>query len=201
MKLYDFDAPNAQKVRIYAAEKGIDLELEQVALTDHALRTPEMLAKNPLATVPFLELDDGQVIRESLVIMEYLEALHPTPAMYGATPLERARIQEMDRLAELGLMMEAANYVHNISPFFSDLGPQSSEAAQMATNNFLKKLAIMDAEIGDSTFVAGDAPSIADCTLYATLNFAAKVGMAIPEDCANVARWYAGFGARPSASA
>jgi len=201
MKLYDFDAPNAQKVRIYAAEKGIDLVLEQVALTDHALRTPEMLAKNPLATVPFLELDDGQILRESLVIMEYLEALHPTPAMYGATPLERARIQEMDRLAELGLMMEAANYVHNISPFFADLGPQSSEAAQMATNSFLKKLAIMDAEIGDSMFVAGDAPSIADCTLYAALNFAAKVGLAIPEDCANVARWYAAFGARPAASA
>lgn len=201
MKLYDFDAPNPQKVRIYAAEKGIALDCEQVAVLEHELRTPEMLAKNPLATVPFLELDDGQVIRESLAIIEYLEAMHPEPPMLGTTPLERARIQELDRLAELGVMLEAANYVHNVSPFFADLGPQSQDAAQMASNNFRSKLAVLDAEIGARPFVAGDRPTVADCTLYSTLDFAAKIGLAVPAELGNVLRWQRDFAKRPSASA
>ena len=201
MKLYDYDAPNPQKVRIYAAEKGIDLPCEQVAVLDHGLRTPEMLAKNPLAVVPFLELDDGQIIRESLAIIGYLEALYPEPPMLGSTPLERARIQELDRLVELGVMLEAANYVHNVMPFFADLGPQSSQAAEMAGNNFRKKLTVVDGEIGERPFVAGDRPTVADCTLYSTLDFAAKVGLVIPETLRNVLRWQREFAERPSAGA
>jgi glutathione S-transferase len=201
VKLYDFDAPNPQKVRIYAAEKGIDLPCEPVAVLEHGLRTPEMLAKNPLGTVPFLELDDGQIIRESLAIIEYLEALYPDPPMLGTTPLERARIQELDRLAELGVMLEAANYVHHISPFFADLGPQSPEAAEMAANNFRKRLAVLDAEISERPFVAGERPTVADCTLYSTLDFGAKIGLGVPEALVNVLRWQSEFAKRPSASA
>ena len=201
MKLYDFDAPNPQKVLIYAAEKGIDLPCEQVAVLEHGLRTPEMLAKNPLAQVPFLELDDGQIIRESLAIIEYLEALYPDPPMLGSTPLERARIQELDRLAELGVMLEAANYVHNTHPFFADLGPQSEEGAEMASNNFRKKLTVLDSEIGERPFVAGDRPTVADCTLYSTLDFATKFGLAVPEALGNVLRWQREFSERPSAAA
>jgi glutathione S-transferase len=201
MKLYDYDAPNPQKVRIYAAEKGIDLPCEQVAVLDHGLRTPEMLAKNPLAVVPFLELDDGQIIRESLAIIGYLEALYPEPPMLGSTPLERARIQELDRLVELGVMLEAANYVHNVMPFFADLGPQSSQAAEMAGNNFRKKLTVVNGEIGERPFVAGDRPTVADCTLYSTLDFAAKVGLVVPETLRNVLRWQREFAERPSAGA
>ena len=78
MKLYNFAAPNPQKVRIYAAEKGIPLELVEVDVISRQLRTPAMLAKNPLAVVPFLELDDGTVIRESLVIIESVSYTHLT---------------------------------------------------------------------------------------------------------------------------
>jgi len=201
VKLYDFDAPNPQKVRIYAAEKGINLPCEQVAVLEHGLRTPELLAKNPLAQVPFLELDDGHIIRESLAIIEYLEALHPEPPMLGSTPLERARIQELDRLAELGVLMEAANYAHHMHPFFADLGPQSAQGAEMASNIFSKKLTVMDTEIGGRAFVAGDRPTVADCTLYCALDFASKVGLTVPEVLSNVLRWQREFAARPSAAA
>ncbi len=201
MKLYNFAAPNPQKVRIYAAEKGIPLELVEVDVINHQLRTPEMLAKNPLAVVPFLELDDGTVIRESLVIIDYLEELHPEPPMLGRSPLERARIRELDRLAELGLMVELANYAHHVSPFFADKGPQSPEAARMALNCYRRNLAIMDREIGGRPFVAGDAPSVADCTLYSTLSFGDYVGLKDADGFANLARWRAGFSRRPSASA
>lgn len=201
MKLYDYDAPNPQKVRIYAAEKGFELQCEQVAVLEHGLRAPAMLAKNPLAQVPFLELDDGHIIRESLAIIEYLESIHPEPPMLGSNPLERARIQELDRLAELGIMLEAANFVHHTVPFFADLGPQSEQGGQMASNIFQKKLKIMDSEIGENEFVAGGRPSVADCTLYSALDFAAKFGLKVPEELKNLRRWQSAFAERPSASA
>ena len=201
MKLYDYDAPNPQKVRIYAAEKGFELQCEQVAVLEHGLRAPAMLAKNPLAQVPFLEVDDGQIIRESLAIIEYLESIHPEPPMLGSNPLERARIQELDRLAELGIMLEAANFVHHTVPFFADLGPQSEQGGQMASNIFQKKLKIMDSEIGENEFVAGGRPSVADCTLYSALDFAAKFGLKVPEELKNLRRWQSAFAERPSASA
>ena len=199
MKFYDFDAPNPHKVRIYAAEKGIDLPCVQVALDE--LKTPAMLAKNPLAQVPFLELDDGEVIRESLVIIEYLEALHPSPPMLGTTPIERARIQQLDRLAELGILMECADYLHHVSPHFASLGPQSAEGAEMARLLMNKNLAVMDREVGDQSFVAGDNPSVADCTLYATVRFVRKIGLGIPEELENISRWEQSFSTRPSANA
>jgi len=201
MKLYDYDAPNPQKVRIYAAEKGFELRCEQVAVLEHGLRAPAMLAKNPLAQVPFLELDDGHIIRESLAIIEYLESIHPEPPMLGSNPLERARIQELDRLAELGIMLEAANFVHHTVPFFADLGPQSEQGGQMASNIFQKKLKIMDGEIGENEFVAGGRTSVADCTLYSALDFAAKFGLKVPEELKNLRRWQSAFAERPSASA
>ncbi len=201
MKLYNFAAPNPQKVRIYAAEKGIALDLVDVDVMNHGLRTPEMLAKNPLAVVPFLELDDGTIIRESLVIIEYLEELNPQPPMLGRTPLERARIRELDRLAELGLMLELANYCHHVSPFFADKGPQAPEGAAMARNIYRKNLSIMDMEIGGKAFVAGDAPSVADCTLFATLGFGDYVGVKDADEFQNIARWRKAFAQRPSASA
>lgn len=201
MKMYDFKAPNAQKVRIYAAEKGIDLPCEQVDVIHHGLRTPEMLKKNPLGTVPFLELDDGYVIRESRAIIEYFEALHPEPPMLGESPLERARVQELDRLAELGLMIELAHYAHNVSPFFADKGPQSPEAAEMARNCYTKNLAIMDNEIDTNEFVAGAVPTVADCTLYSSLTFADEVQIPLDEKFSNIRRWRDAFAARPSATA
>jgi glutathione S-transferase len=201
MKLYNFAAPNPQKVRIYAAEKGISLELVDVDVMGGGLRTPEMLAKNPLAVVPFLELDDGTVIRESLAIIEYLEELNPEPPMLGTTPLERARVREMDRLAELGLMGELGNYVHHVSPFFADKGPQAPEAAKMAHNCYRKKLAIMDQEIGAKPFVAGDRPSVADCTLFSTLAFGDYIRLKDADEFPNIRRWRTAFAERPSASA
>jgi len=151
--------------------------------------------------VPFLELDDGTIIRESLVIIEYLEELYPEPPLLGTSPLERAHIRQYDRLAELGLMAELGNYVHHVSPFFADKGPQSPEAAQMALNGYRKNLKIMDAEIGGNLFVAGDTVSVADCTLYSTLDFGDYVGQKLDPALENITRWRAMFSQRPSAKA
>ena len=201
MKMYDYPAPNAQKVRIFAHEKDIQIEYIPVDLINHALRTPEMLKKNPLGTVPFLELLDGEVIRESRAIIEYLEGSNPYPNMLGESPLDKARIQEIDRLVELGLMIELGHHVHNISPFFADKGPQSSEASEMTLNCYKKNLKILEGLISGDEFIIFSRPTVADCTLFSTFTFAESIGVKIQDDFKKLMSWYKKFGRRKSAKA
>jgi glutathione S-transferase len=198
MKMYDYPAPNAQKVKIFAHEKDISIEYIQVDLLNHELRTPEMLNKNPMGTVPFLELDDGKVIRESRAIIEYLEGIKDSPNMLGKDPLEKARIHEIDRLAELGLMIELAHYVHNISPFFADKGPQSKEAAEMALNCYKKNLRILEDSINGDEFLIFNRPTVADCTLFSTFTFAESIGVDDQNSFSKIMEWYKKFGNRSS---
>ena len=198
MKMYDYPAPNAQKVKIFAYEKDISIEYIQVDLLNHELRTPEMLNKNPMGTVPFLELDDGKVIRESRAIIEYLEGIKDSPNMLGKDPLEKARIHEIDRLAELGLMIELAHYVHNISPFFADKGPQSKEAAEMALNCYKKNLRILEDSINGDEFLIFNRPTVADCTLFSTFTFAESIGVDDQNSFSKTMEWYKKFGNRSS---
>jgi len=199
MKIYDYPAPNAQKVKIFAHEKDITIEYIQVDLLNHELRTPEMLSKNPMGTVPFLELEDGEIIRESRAIIEYLEGIKDSPNMLGKDPLERARIHEIDRLAELGLMIELAHYVHNISPFFADKGPQSKEAAEMALNCYKKNLHILEDTINGDEFLIFNRPTVADCTLFSTFTFAESIGVTSQNSFKKIMSWHEKFGKRKSA--
>lgn len=199
MKMYDYPAPNAQKVKIFAHEKDITIEYIQVDLLNHELRTPKMLSKNPMGTVPFLELEDGEVIRESRAIIEYLEGIKDSPNMLGEDPLERARIHEIDRLAELGLMIELAHYVHNISPFFADKGPQSKEAAEMALNCYKKNLHILEDTINGDEFLIFNRPTVADCTLFSTFTFAESIGVTSQNSFKKIMGWHEKFGKRKSA--
>jgi glutathione S-transferase len=199
MKMYDYPAPNAQKVKIFAHEKDITIEYIQVDLLNHELRTPKMLSKNPMGTVPFLELEDGEVIRESRAIIEYLEGIKDSPNMLGKDPLERARIHEIDRLAELGLMIELAHYVHNISPFFADKGPQSKEAAEMALNCYKKNLHILEDTINGDEFLIFNRPTVADCTLFSTFTFAESIGVTSQNSFKKIMSWHEKFGKRKSA--
>jgi len=202
MKLYDFAmAPNPKKVRVYLAEKGISLPLEPVNIAAGESRTPEFLKKNPLGGVPVLELDDGSDLTESLVIIEYLEELHPTPPMIGTSPLERARVRELERIAELGILQRVGTIFQNTSPFFAGRVKQSADAAETARNQLNTALKVLDARIGNHPFLAGDRPTIADCTLLAALEFAEFGQVALDPSCTNVARWLRDFKQRPSAQA
>src|SRR5216110_2732981 len=109
MRIHDFvGAPNPKKLRVYLAEKGIEIPCVPVNIVTAENRTPEFLKKNPLGGLPVLELDDGSCLTESLAIIQYLEDLHPTPPMIGTTPIERARVREVERIAELGVLFRIA---------------------------------------------------------------------------------------------
>jgi glutathione S-transferase len=202
MKVYDFaGAPNPKRLRVYLAEKGIQVPFEPVDLIAGETRSPAFLARNPLGGLPVLELDDGGYLTESLAIMEYFEELHPTPPMLGTTPLERARVRELERIAELGVLAPTAQIFQNTHPFMAGRLKQSPEAAENARARLANTLAVLDARIGAQPFVAGTRPSIADCTLLAALDFGAFAGVPLDPTYRNVTRWYAAFKERPSAAA
>lgn len=200
MKLYTFPvAPNPTKVRVYLAEKGIELDTELVSLAKGEQRSPAFLAVNPLGKLPVLELDDGSVLTESLAIIEYLEELHPDPPLLGRDPLERARTRELERLCDLGVLLNAARVVHATK---SPLGlPPNPGVAEQCSALLDQNLAALDARIGEGSFVAGGRPTVADCTLWAGLAFAEFGGVTLDPRYANVAAWRARFAERPSTRA
>jgi glutathione S-transferase len=202
MKLYDFaGAPNPKRVRVYLAEKGITIPVEQVDIISGVNRQPEFLVKNPLGGLPVLELDDGSHLTESLAITEYLEELHPEPPMLGTTPLQRARVRELERIIELGIFNGIAAIFQNTHPFMQGRLKQSQDAADNGRARLDRTLEVVDRMIGNRPFASGDRPTVADCTLLAALDFAEFAGVPIDPAYANVARWYNAFKQRPSAAA
>jgi glutathione S-transferase len=200
MKLYCFPvAPNPTKLRVYLAEKEIDVPEVLVSLPKGEQRHPEHLARDPLGRLPVLQLDDGSYLSESLAIIEYFEELHPDPPMIGREALERARVRSAERIAEMNAMNPIARYIHATH---SPLGlPPSPEIAKASEHAMEEGLRVLDAMVGDRLFVAGEAPTIADCTLFAAFFFADFAKLTIPTSYANLTRWYAGFRERPSAAA
>jgi len=202
MKIYDFvGAPNPKRLRVFLAEKGITVPTEQVNIVSGENRQPEFLKRNPLGGLPVLELDDGTHLTESLAIMEYFDELQPKPSLLGTTPRERARVRELERIVELGVLNSIAAYFQNTHPFMAGRLKQSPDAAENAKARLANTLKVLDAAIGSKPFVAGDRPSIADCTLFAALEFAAFAEAPIDPSCRNVHRWFEDFKKRPSASA
>jgi glutathione S-transferase len=204
MKLLDFAlAPNPKKVRVYLKEKGIEMPIEPVDVMSGQNRTPEFLKTvNPLGGLPVLVLDDGSHLTESLAMIEYLEETHPTPPMLGTTALERARVRELERICELGALSNIATVFQNTSPFFAQRVKQSADAADNARTRLAASLRVIDAAIGTRPFACGARPTIADCTLFAALEFAAFGNVAIDfAALPNLSRWYEAFKQRPSAQA
>lgn len=202
MKVYDFvGAPNPRKLRVYLAEKGIEVPMEATDILSGQNRTPEFLKKNPLGGLPVLELDDGTILTESLAIIEYFEELHPNPPMIGTTPLARAQVRALERICEIGVINNVATVFQNTHPLLATRLKQSPDAAANARTRLHANLKVLDARIGSNPFVAGAQPSIADCTLFAGLEFSGFAGVEIPADFTNVHRWWQNFKQRPSAAA
>lgn len=204
MKLYMFPfAPNPAKVRLYVAEKreaGCELPLEEVVvnLLEGEQNGEAFLAKNPRGAVPVLELEDGSFLRESLAIIEYLEERFPTPSMWGDTPEERARARETERTADLGGLIPIALEVHMTK---SPLGlPPNPAVADHYRARRAKAFAQLEAELADGrAFLAGDRPTVADCTLQAGLQFGRLREIDALADSPRLQAWCDRYRKRPAA--
>jgi glutathione S-transferase len=198
MKLYYFPiAPNPTRVRIYLGEKGIhDLEMELVSLTEGQQKSDVHRRRNPLGKLPVLQLDDGSFLTESTAIIEYLEELHPDPSMIGETPKERAKVRELDRMADVGILGNFARTVHATK---SPLGlPPCPEVAKRAMAGVPDVLTILDRRLEQHAFLGGDRPCIADCTLQAAYGFAEFGRIEVPSGFTQIDRWRKTMDERPS---
>lgn len=210
MKLYDMGlAPNPRRVRIFLAEKGIEVEREEVDIPGGANLSDAYRAINPRCVVPTLVLDDGSIIDESIAICRYFEALQPSPPLFGTTPLEQATIESWQRQCEFDGLFAVAGVFRNRSPNFAGRSmpgaapslPQSAELAErgeLLTAHFLARL---EARLAASPFVGGDAYSVADITAMVVVDFAKWVRIRVPETHGATLAWYAGVAGRPSAKA
>ena len=210
MKLYDFKlAPNPRRVRMFLAEKGIDMPMEQINTREGEQFSEAFRAINPRGTVPALVLDDGTVLTESVAICRYFEETNPEPALFGRTPAEKAVVENWNRRAEIEGMMSVGDALRNSLPMFADRGlagapdgvPQIPALVERGKAMLLRWLGHLDKPLGETKFLAGDAFSVADITAFISLETAKRVEFEVPEEFANVRRWLADVAARPSAQA
>ncbi|WP_163848061.1 glutathione S-transferase family protein [Pseudooceanicola aestuarii] len=210
MKLYDFShAPNCRRVRVFAAEKGLDLECVPVDMTKREQMSDDYARINDRMLLPMLELEDGTRLHESGAICRYLEEMHPEPPLFGTDPLERARVEAWNRRVELEGLTAAAEVLRNASRHFADRalpGPrnyaQIPELAERGRQRLDVFYDALDRQLGETPYLAGDRFSIADILALVVVDFAASAGRhPAPEGAANLGRWHADVSARPSAKA
>ena len=203
MKLYDSGrAPNPRRVRIFLAEKGIDVPTEQVDMMAGQQRTPEYTAINPLQRMPALMLDDGSIITESIAICRYFETLRPDPPLFGVGAMETALVEMWNRRCEINFLLAVANVFRHLHPAAKTLEvpqvPAWGEANKPRVIDFLR---VFDQQLREHKFAAGDRFSVADITALVAADFMKPSKIAMPAELANVRRWHAEVSARPSASA
>ena len=211
MRLFDFAlAPNPRRVRMFLAEKSVEIPLVQVNTREREQFEPSFSAVNPLNAVPVLELDDGTCIAESVAICRYIEEVHPEPPLMGTDAKDKAIVEMWNRRMELVGYAAAAETVRNALPMFEDRGlsgvpggvPQIPALVDRGKQTLGRFFGLLDRQLADNAFVAGEAFTIADITAFVTIEFAKRVDVEIPGSGAdNVLRWQAEVASRPSASA
>ncbi|HTY18639.1 MAG TPA: glutathione S-transferase family protein [Myxococcota bacterium] len=202
MKLYDSKlAPNPRRVRVFLAEKGIEVPTAEVDIAKRETRGAAFLARNPLGAVPVLELDDGTAIAESVAICRYFEETHPRPPLFGEGAVERAQVEMWQRRIELELFRNVTGCFQNTHEFMKERIEQVPVYGEVCRRAALARLAWLDAELARRPFVAGERYTIADITALVAVDFGRVVAIRISPDQKHLARWHEAVSARPSAKA
>jgi glutathione S-transferase len=203
MKLYDGGrAPNPRRVRIFLAEKGIEVEKQQVDLGALEHKGTAYTAINPLQQVPALELDDGTILTESIAICRYFEALQPEPALFGRNGREAAIVEMWNRRLEQRLLFGVAQVFRHLHPAMKPMeNPQITAWGEANKPRVMEFLKLLEDELASRRYVAGDAFSVADITGLVAIDLMKPAKLAVPDEIKNVRRWYADVSARPSAAA
>lgn len=208
--LYDMvKAPNPRRVRIFLAEKGVELPRVAVDIPAGENLSPAYLAINPRGLVPALRLADGRVLDESIAICRYVEALQPEPNLFGETAWEQAEVEQMQRRMEFEGMFNIGAAFRNSAEAYATRGAAGSapptpridgltERGLLMANNWLDKL---EQWLEGRDYVAIDRFSIADITTFVALDFAKWVNLRAGAAHPNVQAYHARIKARPSSTA
>ena len=209
MKLYDCQmAPNPRRVRVFLAEKGVDIPKTEVSIIEGENLKPEYLAVNPRGLLPTLELDDGNRIDETIAICRYIEETQPEPNLMGRDALEKARIESWQRHMEFDGLNPTGEMFRNSFDPFKNRGlpglenvqaiPELAARGKAGVERFYERL---EHRLSQSTYIAGERYTIADITALCVVDFASFAKMGIPEANTNTKRWHADVSSRPSAKA
>lgn len=203
MKLYGAPnpAPNPRRVRIFLAEKGIDLPETLVNMMQREHKAEEFVAKNSLGQIPVLELDDGEIITETISICRYLEGIHPERPLFGTTPLEVAKIDMAIRRVEFQLMNPVGNFWRHAHPFTAKLLTQFKDFGESNRETVTRAMMWMDRELEGHDFIHGNDYTMADIAALTTIDFADWIGLPMPQEATRLLGWHARVSARPSAAA
>jgi glutathione S-transferase len=203
MKLYDSIGPNPRVVRMFMAEKGIEMPKQTVDLRGGENRQPEHLKRNPHGQVPTLELDDGSYLSEITAICEYLEEKHPDPPMIGSTSEQRAECRMWTRRVDLNIcepLLNGFRFAEGLKLFQKRIlcVPEASPG--------LKKIAAdrvrwLDGQLAGKDYLCGSRFTLADILLYCGLDFGGQVGQPLDPANTKIAAWFARVAARPSVKA
>lgn len=194
-------APNPRRVRIFLAEKGVDLPETPVNIMKREHKSDEHRARNSLGQVPTLVLDDGTAISETVAICRYLDETNDGPALFGETPLERAQIDMWIRRVEFVLMNPVGMFWRHAHKLTAALIAQHKDFGESNREHYVNGLKWLDRELADKPFIAGDRYTMADICALSTVDFAGWIGLPVPDEFANVKAWHARVSARPSAQA
>ncbi|WP_426436547.1 glutathione S-transferase family protein [Bradyrhizobium genosp. P] len=204
MRFYDSIGPNPRIVRMFMAEKGIEIPKQPVDLRKGENREAAHLKRNPHGQMPALELDDGNHLSEITAICEYLEEKHPSPAMIGTTPEERAECRMWTRRVDLNIAEPLANGYRfgEALKFFEKripCAPEASPGLKMIAANRIKWL--NDQMADGRHYICGSRFTLADMLLYCWLEFGNQVGQPLDQSNTNIIAWFNRVGERPSVKA
>ena len=203
MKLYGAPnpAPNPRRVRIFLAEKGIDLPETPVNMMKREHKSPEFRAKNSLGQLPTLELDDGTTISETVAICRYLDETNPEPPLFGTTPVERALVDQWIRRVEFTVMTPVGMYWRHAHPRTAALLTQFKDFGESNAETYKGAQKYLDRELQGHQFVVGDTYTMADICLLSTVDFAGWIGLPMEPEFEHLKAWHDRVTARPSSAA
>ena len=201
MKILNSFGPNPRMLRMFILEKNINIDAQDHDLMGAENRQDAYLSKNPGGQLPALELDDGTVIAETVVICDYLEELHPEPALIGETAQERAEARMWNRRIEQKItenIYAGFRYSEGLQLFENRMRclPEAADGLKAAGQD---GLAWLDEQMQGKSFICGNRITIADLVLYCCTDFASGVGQSIDAKLENVNAWFARVEARESA--
>jgi glutathione S-transferase len=203
MKFYNSVGPNPRVVRMFMAEKEIKIPTQDVDLMKGENRQPEHLKRNPHGQMPALELDSGKCLSEILPICEYLEDVHPKPALIGTTPEEKAECRMWTRRIDLNICEPMANGFRFSEglPLFQSRIVTVPEAAPGLKKIAADRLKWLDGQMNGKDFICGKRFTLADILLFCFVDFGGQVGQPLDEANANLAQWFKRVKTRPSVAA
>ena len=195
--------PNPRLVRMFMAERGIDIPLQEVEIMAGENLGEAFKKLNSSAQSPCLQLDDGSVVAEVTLICSYLDEITDGPSLIGATPEERAETRMWLRRLDVRILepMSLAFRSAEALELFKNRCHVIPQAANDPKATVQESWAWLEPQMAGKQYICGKRFTLADIQLFVFADFGAMIGQGIPEDLPNLQAWFNRITARPSVAA